>query len=106
LMHDIAQIENLLDGVLAKLGPLASDKAMTSQTVVFLLKDAAQSYQLSNGGSSQVDYENAMGLVNAAELRYETISHLLAASRSTEINSFFTELKSSLEEKAGNDSVK
>ena len=106
LMHDIAQIENLLDGVLAKLGPLASDKAMTSQTVVFLLKDAAQSYQLSNGGSSQVDYENAMGLVNAAELRYETISHLLAASRSTEINSFFTGLKSSLEEKAGNDSVK
>ena len=106
LMHDIAQIENLLDGILAKLGPLASDKAMTSQTVVFLLKDAAQSYQLSNGGSSQVDYENAMGLVNAAELRYETISHLLAASRSTEINSFFTGLKSSLEEKAGNDSVK
>ena len=106
LMHDIAQIENLLDGILAKLGPLASDKAMTSQTVVFLLKDAAQSYQLSNGGSSQVDYENAIGLVNAAELRYETISHLLAASRSTEINSFFTGLKSSLEEKAGNDSVK
>ena len=106
LMHDIAQIENLLDGILAKLGPLASDKAMTSQTVVFLLKDAAQSYQLSNGGSSQVDYENAIGLVNTAELRYGTISHLLAASRSTEINSFFTGLKSSLEEKSGNDSVK
>ncbi|HEV8404947.1 MAG TPA: FTR1 family protein [Nitrososphaera sp.] len=105
LRQDIVQIESLIDRILIMLGPLASDKAMTSQTVVFLLRDAVQSYQLSDGGSSQVDYENSIGLVNAAELKYEMIAHSLAASRSAEINSFFTGLKSSLEQKAENDSL-
>src|SRR5919197_1682576 len=40
--QSIEQTESLLDGILAK---LASDKAMASQTVAFLLKDAVQSYQ-------------------------------------------------------------
>ena len=106
LRQDIAQIESLLDGISAKLGPLASDKATTSQTVVFLLKDAVQSYKLSDGGSGRVNYENSMGLVNVAEIKYKTIAHSLAASRSAEINSFFTGLKSSIEQKAESDSVK
>ncbi|OLC88044.1 MAG: hypothetical protein AUJ08_00030 [Thaumarchaeota archaeon 13_1_40CM_3_50_5] len=106
LRQDIVQIESLLDGISAKLGPLASDKEMTSQTVVFLLKDAVQSYQLSDGGSGRVNYENSMGLVNVAEIKYKTIAHSLAASRSAEINSFFTGLKSSIEQKAESDSVK
>src|SRR5881628_68333 len=106
LRQDIAQIESLLDGISAKLGPLASDKAMTSQTVVFLLKDAVQSYQLSDGGSGRVNYENSMGLVNVAEIKYKTIAHSLAASRSTEINSFFIGLKNSIEQEAESDSVK
>ncbi|HEY3095051.1 MAG TPA: FTR1 family protein, partial [Nitrososphaera sp.] len=101
----ITQIKSLLDDILAKLGPLASDKAMASQTVAFLLKDAVQSYQLSDGGSSQVDYENAIGLVNVAQSKYNMISDSLAASRSAEINSFFAELKSSLELKANSDSI-
>ena len=105
LRQDIAQIESLLDGISAKLGPLASDKEMTSKTVVFLLKDAVQSYQLSDGGSGRVNYENSMGLVNVAEIKYKTIAHSLAASRSAEINSFFTGLKSSLEQKAEDDSM-
>ncbi len=104
--ESIAQIESLLDGILDKLDPLASDKAMTSQTVVFLLKDAVQSYQLSDGGSNQVDYENAIGLVDVAKSKYKTIADSLAASRSAEINSFLAGLKSSLEQKADNDSVK
>lgn len=103
--QDIAQIASLLDGILSKLGPLASDKGMISQTVVFLLRDAVQSYQLSNGGSSQVDYENAIGLVNVAESKYQAIAASLDERRSAEINSFFAELKSSLEQKAENESI-
>ena len=103
--QDIVQIETLLDDILAKLGPLASDKGMISQTVVFLLRDAVQSYQLSNSGSSQVDYENAIGLVTVAESKYQSIAASLEERRSAEINSFFAELKSSLEQKAGSDSI-
>jgi high-affinity iron transporter len=105
LKQDIAQIETLLDNVLTKLGPLASDKGMISQTVVFLLRDAVQSYQLSNSGSSQVDYENAIGLVSVAESKYQSIAGSLEERRSAEINSFFAELKSSLEQKADSDSI-
>jgi high-affinity iron transporter len=103
--QDIVQIEGLLDDTVEKLGPLASDKATVSQTVVFLLRDAVQSYQLSNGGSSQVDYENAIGLVSVADSKYQSIAASVNEQRSAEINSFFAELKSSLEQKAGNDSI-
>jgi high-affinity iron transporter len=105
LRQDIAQVEALLDDTLAKMGQLASDKGMVSQTVVFLLRDVVQSYQLSNGGTNQVDYENAIGLVSAAESKYQSIATLLDERRSTEISSFFAELKSSLEQKAGNESI-
>lgn len=103
--QDIAQIEDLLDDVMEKLGPLASDKAMVAQTVVFLLRDAVQSYQLSNGGSSQVDYENAIALASVADSRYQSIAASINEQRNAEINSFFAELKSSFEQKAGNDSI-
>ncbi len=103
--QDIAQIEDLLDDIMEKLVPLASDKAMVSQTVVFLLRDAVQSYQLSNDGLSQVDHENAIGLVSVADSRYQSIAASVNEQRSAEINSFFAELKSSLEQKAGNDSI-
>jgi high-affinity iron transporter len=106
LKQDIAQTEKLLDDILVKLGPLASDKGMVSQTVVFILRDAVQSYQLSNGGSSnQVDYENAIGLANVAESKYRTIATSLEEQRRAEINSFFTDLKSALEQKAENESI-
>jgi high-affinity iron transporter len=103
--QDIAQIVGLLDDILAKLGSLAYDKGMISQTAVFLLRDAVQSYQLSNGATSQVDYENAIGLVSVAESKYQAIAASLDERRSTEINSFFSELKSSLEQKAENESI-
>ena len=103
--QDIAQIEGLLKDIMEKLGPIASDKAMVAQTVVFLLRDVVQSYQLSNGGSSQVDYENAIGLAGVADSRYQSIAASVNEQRNAEINSFFAELKSSLEQKAGNDSI-
>jgi len=105
LKLDTAQIASLLDDILAKLGPLASDKSMISQTVAFLLKDAVQSYQLSSGGSKQVDYENAMGLASVAESKYHSIAASLEERRNTEINSFFSDLKSSLGQKAEDESI-
>jgi high-affinity iron transporter len=105
LKQNIAQIETLLDDILAKLGPLASDKGLISQTVVFLLRDAVQSYQLSNSGSNQVNHENAIGLVNVAESKYQAIAASLEERRRTEINSFFAELKSLLDQRAENESI-
>ena len=103
--QDIVQIKSLLDGIIAQLDPLASDKVMASKIVVFLLRDAVQSYQLSKVESSQVDYENSVGLVNVAYSRYQSIAALLDDQRRAEINSFFAELKSSLEQKADSESI-
>ena len=105
LKQDISQINLLLDSVVTRLGPIAYDKLLVSQTVVFLLRDAVQSYQLSDLGSSKIDYENALGLVVAAESRYHTISASMAERRDAEINSFFADLKSSLVQKAGGESI-
>ncbi len=105
LRQEISGINALLDGILAKLGLPASDKGMVSQTVVFLLRDAVQSYQLSNGGSNQVEYENTIGLVNVAESKYQSIAASFDERRSAEINSFFAELNSLLEQKADNGSI-
>jgi len=105
LKQDIRKITGLLDIVYAKIGPAASDKSVTSQAAVFLLRDAIQSYQLSNGGSSQVDYENAIGLAATAESKYKEISSSMEEQRISEIDSFFSDLKSSLEQKASSDSI-
>ena len=105
LRQDIVQIEGLLDDIMSELGPLASDKAMVSKTVVFLVRDAVQSYQLSNGGSSQVDYENAIGLVSVADSKYQSIAATVDEQRNAELNSFFADLKSSLEQKVGHESI-
>ncbi|HEX7031730.1 MAG TPA: FTR1 family protein [Nitrososphaera sp.] len=105
LRQEITGINALLDSTLAKLGPLATDKGMVSQTVVFLLRDAMQSYQMSNSGSNQVEYENAIGLVNVAEWKYQSISASFDERRSAEVDSFFAELKGLLEQRAPYESV-
>lgn len=105
LRQEIVQIEGQLDDIMEHLAPLASDRAIVSQTVVFLIRDAVQSYQLSNGGSSQVDYENAIGLVNVANSKYQSIAATISEQRNAELTSFFAELKSALEQKATNESI-
>jgi high-affinity iron transporter len=96
---EIQRIEGMIDGVLA-LPALAADKGMTSQAVVFLLRDAVRSYELSESGANSVDYENAHGLVQVAESKYQTISGVVDVRRGEEINSFFAELDLILEDKA------
>src|SRR5581483_910518 len=78
------------------------------KTVAYLLKDAVQSYQLSKNGTtnSQIDYENALGLTNTAEEKYQAIAATSEKNEhKTEIISVFSELKSSLLQKAAPDSI-
>lgn len=96
---EIQRIEGMVDGILA-MPALAADKGMASQAVVFLLRDAVQSYELSESGANSVDYESAQGLVQVAESKYRDISDFVDARRSEEINSFFAELDTILEQKA------
>jgi high-affinity iron transporter len=105
IKQDIGKIEALLDGIAAKLEHFNSDTPIVSQTAVFLLRDAVRSYQLSSGGSSQVDYENAIGLVDAAKVKYQTIADLLEEARKEEVDAFFAELKSSIAQNVGSDHV-
>jgi high-affinity iron transporter len=93
LRQEIAETLAVLDSMSARLDPqLASDKSIVSQTAVFLLRDAIQSYELSSNGVNTVDHENAAQLVDAADSRYQLISGSLDERRRSEIASFFTEL--------------
>jgi high-affinity iron transporter len=118
--ESIGQIRILLDQISQQsVGPeFLSDKGMVSQAVVFLLRDAVQSYaatrnsNASNGSDSTnlqqaIDYENAVGLVQIAHENYQkTLSSLIEDSRRrTEIESFFNELESSLAQKIDDKSI-
>jgi high-affinity iron transporter len=117
--ESIGQIRILLDQISQQsVGPeFLSDKGTVSQAVVFLLRDAVQSYattisNASNGSDSAnlqqaIDYENAVGLVQIAHQNYQkTLSSLIEDSRRRiEIESFFNELESSLAQKIDNESI-
>lgn len=118
--ESIGQIRILLDQISQQsVGPeFLSDKGMVSQAVVFLLRDAVQSYatttisNASNGSDSAnlqqaIDYENAVGLDQIAHQNYQkTLSSLIEDSRRRiEIESFFNELESSLAQKIDNESI-
>ena len=117
--ESIGQIHILLDQISQQsVGPeFLSDKGMVSQAVVFLLRDAVQSYattisNASNGSDNAnlqqaIDYENAVGLVQIAHQNYQkTLSPLIEDSRRRiEIESFFNELESSLAQKIDNESI-
>jgi high-affinity iron transporter len=116
--ESIGQIRILLDEIAQRsVGPeFLSDKGMVSQVVVFLLHDAVQSYiamsNASNGYDGEnfqqdIDYENAVGLVQIARENYQkTLSSLIEDSRrKTEIESFFNGLESSLAQKMDNESI-
>jgi high-affinity iron transporter len=116
--ESIEQIRGLLDQISQQsVGPeFLSDKGIVSQVVVFLLRDAVQSYTtISNasdgsGGENNpqdIDYENAVGLVQVARQNYqETLSPLIEDTRrKTEIESFFNELESSIAQKMDNETI-
>jgi high-affinity iron transporter len=118
--QNIEQIRVLLDQISQQsVGPqFLSDKGMASQAIVFLLRDAVQSYATStssNGSSASdgsdpqqaVDYENAVGLVHTAHQNFqETLSSLIEDNRrKTEIESFFNQLEGSLAQRMDSQSI-
>jgi high-affinity iron transporter len=116
--ESIEQIRRLLDQISQQsVGPeFLSDKGIVSQVVVFLLRDAVQSYttisNASDGSDGEnnpqdIDYENAVGLVQVARQNYqETLSPLIEDTRrKTEIESFFNELESSIAQKMDNETI-
>jgi high-affinity iron transporter len=118
IRESIGQIRGLLDEISQQsVGPeFLSDKAMVSQVVVFLLRDAVQSYttisNVSDGSANEnlqqdIDYENAVGLVQTARQNYQkTLSPLIEDSRrKSEIESFINELESSLAQKMSKESI-
>jgi high-affinity iron transporter len=117
--QNIGQIRILLNQISQQsIGPqFLSDKGMVSQAIVFLMRDAVQSYaatssngsSASGGGGPQqaVDYENAVGLVHIAHQNFqETLSPLVQDNRrKTEIESFFIQLEGSLAQRMDTQSI-
>src|SRR5918996_1442607 len=107
LQSDLTSIERLLDNILNQtVGRYASNNGFIANILVFLLRDAEQSYRLSNASTttnqqfSKVDYENAQGLVNISKLNYEKIVGFIDERRRQEINSFFSPLENSIMQRA------
>ena len=107
LQSDLTSIERLLDNILNQtVGQYASNNGFIANIVVFLLRDAEQSYRLSNASTttnqqfSKVDYENAQGLVSISKLNYEKIVGFIDERRRQEINSFFSQLENSIMQRA------
>jgi high-affinity iron transporter len=126
IKQDILKINTLLNSLSSQvLGPeLQSDKRLIAQIIVFLLRDAGKSYQISNATSaasisgkegkqsqppirefSQVDYENAIGLTNVSKSNYDKISDSIDERRKEEINSFFRQIQNTVNQKSDQESV-
>jgi high-affinity iron transporter len=118
-IESIRQIRILLDEISQQsIGPqYLSDKSMVSQVIVFLLRDAIQSYStISNASSApgnenlpqDINYENAIGLVQIARQNYQdTLATLIEDSRrEAEIESFFVELEDSVAQRMDNESIR
>jgi high-affinity iron transporter len=104
---DIKAIIQLLDNILNQsIGQqFISNQTSIANTVVFLLRDAEQSYELSNAAASsqqfsKVDYENAQGLVTVSKSNYENLAISLDERRRQEVNSFFGQLENSIVQRA------
>jgi high-affinity iron transporter len=104
---DINAIIQLLDNILDQsIGQqFISNQTSIANTVVFLLRDAEQSYGLSNAAASsqqfsKVDYENAQGLVNVSKSNYENLASSLDERRRQEVYSFFSQLEDSIVQRA------
>jgi high-affinity iron transporter len=109
---DIAATIRLLENILNQsLGQrFISNLTSIANTAVFLLRDANQSYQLSNAAFSnqqfsKVDYENARGLVDISKSNYGNLASFLDERRRQEINSFFVQLENSIAQRANVETI-
>jgi high-affinity iron transporter len=121
LQSDLRLIEQILDSISKQdVGQDVLNKIVVANIVVFLLRDAEQSYRLSNAVTttnqqqddkssnqqfSKVDYENSQGLVNISRSNYEKIGSSLDDRRRQEIDAFFSQLENSMVQKASIESI-
>jgi high-affinity iron transporter len=120
--HNIIQVNTLLNNISNQtMDPVIKSNELfaRSQTIIFLLKDADKSYQISNASFShglgqmsknknqlsKVDYQNSAGLVDVAKSDYDKISKSIDSNRNSEINLSFTQLKDSIARKSDKDLV-
>ncbi|MDQ3840553.1 MAG: FTR1 family iron permease [Thermoproteota archaeon] len=113
LIADLRSIEQLLDNISNQtIGQhLLSNRNFIANTIVYLLRDAEQSYSLSNATTntnqqfSKVDYENAQGLINISKSNYEKIAGSIDERRRQEIDSFFVQLENSIRQRNNVDEI-
>ena len=84
--------------------------SIISSTIIVLLNDTSKFYHLSNIGNTkdptnQIDYENAVGMVDISHKLYRNISNSFGDSKKLEIESFFGDLKDSLSQKSDPQSI-
>ncbi|HZE78558.1 MAG TPA: FTR1 family protein [Nitrososphaeraceae archaeon] len=120
--HNIIQVNTLLNNISNQtMDPVIKSNELfaRSQTIIFLLKDADKSYQISNASFSnglgqmsknknqlsKVDYQNSAGLVDVAKSDYDKISESIDSNRNSEINLSFAQLKDSIARKSDKDLV-
>jgi high-affinity iron transporter len=104
LLTNLRSIEQLLVSISNQtIGQqLLSNRSFIANTIVYLLRDAEQSYRLSNATTttnqqfSTVDYENAQGLLNISTSNYGKIANSIDERRRQEIDSFFVQLENSI----------
>lgn len=132
IKNTIAKDKNLVISISSRIAnstPNADRIQIMLQIVVFLLKDAEKSYQLSNASTSnvygsnvgqnnkgvnkqqqlgQIDYENAIGLVNTSSSIYGQISEFIGNSdnnKNPEIKLSFNQLEYLLRSRSNNQLV-
>jgi high-affinity iron transporter len=108
----LGEITNILNNINSGiLNPNNSDYySVIASTIIVLLNDTSKYYQLSDYGntknsSNQVNYENAIGMVDISQKLYMNISNSFSDSKQLEFESFFADLRNSLSSKSDAESI-
>ena len=108
----LGEITNILNNINSGiLNPNNSDYySVIASTIIVLLNDTSKYYQLSDYGntknsSNQVNYENAIGMVDISQKLYMNISNSFSDSKQLEFESFFVDLRNSLSSKSDAESI-
>ena len=103
----IVQIVDILNTTNSNILELnkADYNSVIASTIIVLLNDTSKSYYLSNIGitkdlSNQIDYENAVGMVDISHKLYKSISNSFGDSKRMETESFFRDLHDSISQKS------
>jgi high-affinity iron transporter len=108
----LGEITNILNNINSGiLNPNNSDYySVIASTIIVLLNDTSKYYQLSDYGntknsSNQVNYENAIGMVDISQKLYMNISNSFSDSKQLEFESFFADLRNSLSSESDSESI-